>query len=350
MPVEPGQVCAATVEPSRQSRGAGDARALGSESRNRDGLHQRRRASRSWAFRRRGCSTRPATRSELSDHRPSAGRWQEHISGSFTAPLGLDATEGYERMTMRVTLEAVCDGGSRQVHAVTDVHLCLVENQPAWASSGQSCCVCRIIAEMAPSPIVPDKHADELPLAQALRLRIVELARVSNTIVLLAENDGGEGLEYTSGCRPPDASSGSPTTWSPGRSRRARPIRSFRPPSTERAPRRSRALPSTIGRHDETFAASGFRRARKQPRGAGASRVEAAARSLARPHPARKSRASVPCRGGASHGPRRARRRLQLPRRPRCRPPNRLAESPDLVGSASRSEQHRDYLGCLRAS
>ena len=48
----------------------------------------------------------------------------------------------------------------------------------------------------APSPIVPDKHADELPLAQALRLRIVELARVSNTIVLLAENDGGEGLEY----------------------------------------------------------------------------------------------------------------------------------------------------------
>jgi hypothetical protein len=133
---------------------------------------------------------------EITGLQPSPGGGSFTFQGSWPAPLGLDATEGYERMTMRVTLEAACDGGSRQVHAVTDVHLCLVENQPAWASSGQSCCVCRIIAEMAPSPIVPDKHADELPLAQALRLRIVELARVSNTIVLLAENDGGEGLEY----------------------------------------------------------------------------------------------------------------------------------------------------------
>jgi hypothetical protein len=49
---------------------------------------------------------------------------------------------------------------------------------------------------MAPSPIVPDKQADDLPLARAMRLRIVELARISNSLVLLAENDGGEGLEY----------------------------------------------------------------------------------------------------------------------------------------------------------
>jgi hypothetical protein len=56
--------------------------------------------------------------------------------------------------------------------------------------------VCRIIAEMAPSPIVPDKAADELPLGRVLRARIIELARISNTVVLLAENDGGEGLEY----------------------------------------------------------------------------------------------------------------------------------------------------------
>jgi hypothetical protein len=56
--------------------------------------------------------------------------------------------------------------------------------------------VCRIIAEMAPSPIVPEKTNDALPLAQVLRLRIVELARVSNVVVLLAENDGGDGLEY----------------------------------------------------------------------------------------------------------------------------------------------------------
>jgi hypothetical protein len=49
---------------------------------------------------------------------------------------------------------------------------------------------------MAPSPIVPDKGADGLPLARALRLRIVELARVGSTVVLLAENDGGAGLDY----------------------------------------------------------------------------------------------------------------------------------------------------------
>jgi hypothetical protein len=104
--------------------------------------------------------------------------------------------DGYERMTIRVTLDVACEGGSRQVHSATDVHLCLLGGFAGWASSGESCCVCRIIAEMAPSPIVPEKHADDLPLAQALRLRIVELARISNTIVLLAENDGGEGLEY----------------------------------------------------------------------------------------------------------------------------------------------------------
>jgi hypothetical protein len=56
--------------------------------------------------------------------------------------------------------------------------------------------VCRIIAEMAPSPIVPDSTGDPLPLSQVLRLRIVELARVANVVVLLAENDGGAGLEY----------------------------------------------------------------------------------------------------------------------------------------------------------
>jgi len=117
------------------------------------------------------------------------------FGGSFSEQLPYP-DDGYERMTMRVTLDVACEGGSRQVHSATDVHLCLLGNTASWASSGESCCVCRIIAEMAPSPIVPEKHADDLPLPQALRLRIVELARISNTIVLLAENDGGDGLEY----------------------------------------------------------------------------------------------------------------------------------------------------------
>jgi hypothetical protein len=101
------------------------------------------------------------------------------------------------RMTVRTTFEVDCGGGvTRIVHAAHDIHLCTEEfGVVYWVSSGEIC-VCRVVAEMAPSPIVPDKVTDGLPLARALRLRIVELARVSNALVLLAENDGGDGLEY----------------------------------------------------------------------------------------------------------------------------------------------------------
>jgi hypothetical protein len=198
MPIEPGQVCAATVEPVESNRAA-----LVTLERSAASLEMvTGTVAIDPAVSVLGTpsvevldATHPALLSlQLSPLEPSTGGFT--FQGSFPAPLGLDAAYGFERMTLRVTLEAACDGGSRQVHAVTDVHLCMIENEPAWASSGQSCCVCRIIAEMAPSPIVPDKHSDELPLAQALRLRIVELARIANTIVLFAENDGGEGLDY----------------------------------------------------------------------------------------------------------------------------------------------------------
>lgn len=121
------------------------------------------------------------------------------FTGSWPSPL---TTDDYSvgrdvlRLTMRASLEIACDDGTRLVHAVSDMHLCMVGATADWATSGDSCCVCRVIAEMAPSPIVPEPRADTLPLAQALRLRIVELARISNTVVLLAENDGGEGLDY----------------------------------------------------------------------------------------------------------------------------------------------------------
>ena len=85
------------------------------------------------------------------------------------------------------------------IHAAMDIHLCFSDHDfktPEWVSAGDQCTVCRIIAEMAPSPIVPEKCADGLPLARALRLRLVELARISNAVVLLAENDGGPNLEY----------------------------------------------------------------------------------------------------------------------------------------------------------
>lgn len=117
----------------------------------------------------------------------------------FKTPVTLQA--GYSRVTVRTTFDVGCGpdgGGAKQVHASTDIHVCTADFSGgfAWVSSGDYCTVCRIIAEMAPSPIVPDKGADGLPLARALRLRVVQLARVSNRVVLLAENDGGDGLEY----------------------------------------------------------------------------------------------------------------------------------------------------------
>jgi hypothetical protein len=116
-------------------------------------------------------------------------RWPDNVV------LQDDATT---RLTLRTALEFGCEPQTRVIHSATDVYLCLDEmgSNPEWVSSGDVCTVCRIIAEMAPSPIVPDKVGDDLPLAQALRLRLVELARVSNTLILLAECDGGADLEY----------------------------------------------------------------------------------------------------------------------------------------------------------
>ena len=114
----------------------------------------------------------------------------------FAQPI-YASSDGFSRLTVRVSFDLDCTPRpTRAVDAATDIHLCIGEGDLTWVSSGDQCVVCRVIAEMAPSPIVPDKTSDDLPLAQALRLRIVKLARIANTVVLLAENDGGDGMEY----------------------------------------------------------------------------------------------------------------------------------------------------------
>lgn len=126
------------------------------------------------------------------------------VSGGYSFSVAFPGVfswnPGYTRLTVRTTFEVSCgpDGGtSKQVHAATDIHACnMTDTTSTWASSGDRCVVCRVIAEMAPSPIVPDKASDGLPLAKALRLRVIELARVANRVVLFAENDGGDGLDY----------------------------------------------------------------------------------------------------------------------------------------------------------
>jgi hypothetical protein len=118
--------------------------------------------------------------------------------GTWARAFDFNTNRGAQ-MTLKVTFDIACDADARDLRTVeahTEVHLCVDGSDLEWVSSGDDCTICRIIAEMAPSPIVPDKVPDGLPLGQAIRLRLVELARVGDTVVLLAENDGGAELEY----------------------------------------------------------------------------------------------------------------------------------------------------------
>ncbi len=119
------------------------------------------------------------------------------FQGRWPAPLPIGSSGAM--MTVAVSFEIGCAADAmdlRRVEARTAVHACVDAGELEWVSSGDDCSVCRIIAEMAPSPIIPEKSPDGLPLGQAIRLRLIELARVGRTVVLLAENDGGAGVEY----------------------------------------------------------------------------------------------------------------------------------------------------------
>jgi hypothetical protein len=199
VPAEPGQICTADEMPveawraARVTFDAADSRAPGTASGAIEIPESLRGsvigtpvvevidASHSWLRELSVDNIEPSTTGYTFD-----ASWPNAAAGGYAIP----------RMTVRTTLEIRCDDRVMTVHAVTDVHLCDIEDGFEWASSGDRCSVCRIIAEMAPSPIVPDKRGDDLPLSQALRLRLVELARVSNTVVLWAENDAGDGAEY----------------------------------------------------------------------------------------------------------------------------------------------------------
>jgi hypothetical protein len=104
------------------------------------------------------------------------------------------------RVTLKATIELACGPGgdpTRTVESITHVQLCdAAADELVWVSSGEVCKVCAIIAEMAPSPIVPDTRDDGLPLARVVRLRVVPVARVGRSIVLFAENDGDAGVAY----------------------------------------------------------------------------------------------------------------------------------------------------------
>jgi hypothetical protein len=130
-------------------------------------------------------------------------RWPG-LDGGTTAAIPQQA-----RMTFHVALQVVCpadagveagiDGSvvTRLVNSTTYVEACESGFGLTWISSGGSCNECVVVAEMAPSPIVPDALGDDLPLGRAIRLRVVAVARIGRSVVLLAENDGGDDLDYS---------------------------------------------------------------------------------------------------------------------------------------------------------
>ncbi|NUP13606.1 MAG: hypothetical protein HOW73_46820 [Polyangiaceae bacterium] len=120
------------------------------------------------------------------------------FQASFPTPFYASPTQ-WASVTFRVNLTVDCGAEPpRSVHAVTYVQLCdELGGGLTWVSSGDDCNICSIIAEMAPSPIVPEKKLDELGLAVAIRLRIREIARVGRARVLFAENDAGADIDYS---------------------------------------------------------------------------------------------------------------------------------------------------------
>jgi hypothetical protein len=122
---------------------------------------------------------------------------------SFDAEWPLPFNVGpnsWENMTVQVSMYLRCDPQAmtmRLVESITYINLCTDKGELTWVSSGNVCNACDIIAEMAPSPIVSDKRFDDLPLGRVMRLRVVPLARIGASVVLLAENDGGTELSYS---------------------------------------------------------------------------------------------------------------------------------------------------------
>jgi hypothetical protein len=119
-------------------------------------------------------------------------RWAKDVSPWF-------CTHAVVQMTVKTTFVLSCDdAATRTVEALTKINQCRdPDERGVWVSSGDVCCtVCTIIAEMAPSPIVSDKIADDLPLARVIRLRVVEVARRGRHALLFAESDGGADVAY----------------------------------------------------------------------------------------------------------------------------------------------------------
>lgn len=102
------------------------------------------------------------------------------------------------QMVVKASFVIACDdGATKTVESITQIDVCSYdEGSVELVSSGDACTICRVIAEMAPSPIVSDNTGDDLPLGSVLRLRVVEVARAGRQVLLFAETDAGPNTKY----------------------------------------------------------------------------------------------------------------------------------------------------------
>src|SRR6185295_1046543 len=184
VPATPGQICAATVEPVDSFRSARVTLTMPSaDFRSATGRIEMAPGLLPLVVGLPTVEVVDATSTALAGMQVSMTA-SDQAGFSFHASFNEPVYVG-NRMTVRTTFELSCadDAGSpeagatRIVHAATDIHVCAGEGafDGMWVSSGDQCIVCSVVAEMAPSPIVPDKQPDDLPLANVTRLRIVEL-------------------------------------------------------------------------------------------------------------------------------------------------------------------------------
>ncbi|HKO92199.1 MAG TPA: hypothetical protein VJU61_13640, partial [Polyangiaceae bacterium] len=128
-----------------------------------------------------------------------AGRFELGVTWQGTTNRGFDS---WRHLAASVRFEVACvppePSARRSVEARSDLYLCRESVATRWISSGEACTTCAIIAEMAPSPIVPMPRASELPLEQVLRLNVRTIAAVGHDLLVYAEHDGGaDDAEYT---------------------------------------------------------------------------------------------------------------------------------------------------------
>jgi hypothetical protein len=198
-PAEPGQICAAAADPVDSAASARVTLMMGAEPHLAVGFIAVPAEIEPSIV---GTPTVEAIEATVTDLLPvdivnvtkTAGGYT--FDATFPTPFVVDP-RSWARVTFRVTMSLDCSPApAKTVRSITYVQLCDELGGTLWVSSGDECNVCSIIAEMAPSPIVPERRADDLGLAFAVRLRIVEIARIGRARVLFAENDGGEGMTY----------------------------------------------------------------------------------------------------------------------------------------------------------